>query len=529
MRNPDVLIVGAGPTGLTLANLLAMSGVDFMIIDSKEKPSQDSKAFGIHARSLEVFGQLGIADKFIAEGNVDNTFHILSREHEMARFKLSTILPGETPYPYFLILPQDKTENILVDALNKKDQSVQWKHQLVNLTNTDQTFSAEIKEENGNHHHIYPRYIIGCDGADSTVRKKAGISFKGKSFTSAFLLADVELDTLLIHGDVYFAIAPNHLSVIFSYKKNDHYRVFNFINSALDKRKKEKLTTAEIQQILDDNPSFHARVKSKQWSSVYNIHCRVSEKFVKGNVLLAGDAAHVHSPVGGQGMNTGIQDAFNLAWKIKWVIEHPSASKIIQSYHPERYPIARNLHYSTDKFFQLLVQKKYPIDLFRMYILPYAFRLLSHRIFLKVLFRRVSQIAIKYRNSSLSKNYGYTGLSFFSPKAGDRAPWVEVTFKKERRSIYEILDYRSFNLLLAGGPDEYGAVIKFLQKLVTLRLPMLKVYFFTEKENQLFYNIYGVKGTAMFLIRPDGHIGLRSGEVSINELKNYYNNLGVNV
>lgn len=527
MNNPDVLIVGAGPTGLTLANLLARSGVDFLIIDSKDKPSQDSKAFGIHARSLEVFSHIGIAEKIIAEGNADNTFHILSKDHEAASFKLNTILPGETPYPYFLILPQDQTERILVDALNEQGHLVKWNHHLINIPSQDQVYSAEIIDHKGEHHRIFPKYILGCDGADSIIRKKSGISFNGKTFTSPFYLADVELDSALTHGDVYFAIAPNHLSVIFSYKKKDHFRAFNFINSSVTKKKSENLTQTEIQHILDDNPSLHAMVKSKQWSSIYNIHCRLADQFIKCNITLAGDAAHVHSPVGGQGMNTGIQDAFNLAWKIKWTIDHPDYLDLIQSYHEERYPIARNLHYSTDKFFQVLIKRNSLIDLLRVYFFPYAFRLLSNRHFLKILFRRVSQIAIQYRRSSLSKNFGLSILSLSSPKAGDRTPWVEIYHEGKIKSLYDLLDYRYFTLLLAARPVDYAAIIKLLKELLKLGLPMLKVYFIPERDNQIFYRTYGIKRSAMYLIRPDEHIGFKSEKVSLSFLKKYYSNLGL--
>ncbi|HSJ66808.1 MAG TPA: FAD-dependent monooxygenase [Anditalea sp.] len=520
MINPELLIVGAGPTGLTLANLLAKVGVDFMIIDSKEKPTQDSKAFGIHARSLEIFSQLGIAEELIAEGNIDNTFHIMSKAQEVASFKINNILPGETPYPYFLILPQHKTERRLVEALNTQGHQVHWQHQLIDLTLKNQTYAAEIMDTQGERHHISPKYIIGCDGADSTVRKKAGISFNGTSFTSPFYLADVELDSHLKHGDVYFTIAPNHLSVIFSYKRQDHFRVFNFIKSTINKKKHEKLLETEVQKILDDNSSLKSKVISKQWSSVYNIHCRMAESFVKGNVILAGDAAHVHSPVGGQGMNTGIQDSFNLAWKLKWAIKNTHSSELVNSYQVERYPVARNLHYSTDKFFQLLIKQNKIIDLIRIYFFPYVFRLLSNEFVLKFLFRRVSQIGIKYRKSPLNKNHSTSWISL-SPHQGDRAPWVPITYRGKKVDLYELLDYRYFTLLLAGTTTDYNAIINLLKEINQYRIPSIKVYYFPASNNQAFYNTYDVKRAAMYLIRPDGHIGLKCNRIDNKVLERY--------
>lgn len=520
MFNPDILIIGAGPTGLTLANLLAKSGVNFMLIDSKDNPSKDSKAFGIHARSLEVFRQLGLSEILINEGNIENTFHILSRGQEAARFKLSKILPGETPYPYFLILPQDRTERILTDALNEQGQQIYWRNRLIGLSCSDQIYHAEITDAQENTYHIHPKYIVGCDGANSTVRKNIGIPFKGKSITTLFNLADVVLETPLIHGDVYFTIAPGHLSVIFSYKKKDHFRVFNFLNTAVRKHKKEKLKESEVQQILTDNPALKAKLKSMHWSSVYHIHCRMADRFMKGNVLLAGDAAHVHSPVGGQGMNTGIQDAFNLAWKIEWSLKQTNNPKLLQSYQEERYPIARNLHYSTDKIFQLLITQNRLMDLFRLNVLPFSFFLLSNSLFLKILFRRISQISIKYSKSSINLNQKMGKFAFLIPKAGDRAPWLEVYIGGKKASIYDLFDYRYFTLLLAGGSSDYQNIIEVLDGLIGKPIK-LKVYYLKKSKNLAFYKTYGISSAAIFLIRPDGHIAYRSNKIEKKGIEGY--------
>lgn len=236
IENIPVLIAGAGPTGLTMANLLARMGISFLLIDKKPHPSRESKAFGVHARTLEIFDQLGIAQKAIQEGNIDNTLRLIVKDKEAGKFSLKEIIPGESSYPYFLILPQNKTEELLVNSLEVQGQQVHWKHELTHFREEKEGIRARVKGPSGEEKDIQIQYLLGCDGAGSFARKQGGFSFEGKTYSPTFYLADCELDWELPHGDIYFILAPGHISGIFSFAEKHKYRVFNFLNTRINKK-----------------------------------------------------------------------------------------------------------------------------------------------------------------------------------------------------------------------------------------------------------------------------------------------------
>ncbi|MEX0721801.1 MAG: FAD-dependent monooxygenase [Balneolaceae bacterium] len=235
MQKEKVLITGAGPTGLSCANLLAKMDIPFLLIDKNPQPSKESKAFAIHARTLEIFDQLGIADRAVSEGNTDNTLHLINKDKEVGKFRFTEILPGETNYPHVLVLPQDNTEKLMTEALEEKGQKVHWTHKLTNLSQNKDRVTATIKLPSGEETEKEFQYVIGCDGAGSKVRDKAGFSFKGKTFSSTFYLADSEIKWKFSHGDIYFIFSRGYLSGLFSFPEKNKYRLFNFLNSSVQR------------------------------------------------------------------------------------------------------------------------------------------------------------------------------------------------------------------------------------------------------------------------------------------------------
>lgn len=525
VKKTQILIVGAGPTGLTLANLLAKLGVDFRIIDKKDRPSKDSKAFGIHARSLEIFDQIGIAESAIRKGNIDIDVNVYRKDKEVAGFSIKNILPGETPFPHFLILPQNITEKLLFEALEKKNHQILWQHELIGFEKVEKGLRVEIRAADGNILALDTTYIIGCDGADSKVRKKGNFSFIGKSFKPQFFLADVEIETPLKHGDVYLLLGPVHLSLLFSYNKKNTYRLFNFVNGAIPQNEKEKLNDHDVRQILASNPYIKTDIEKLEWTSIFKIHSRIANRFQKGNIFLAGDAAHVHSPVGAQGMNTGIQDAYNLAWKLGLILSGKAGDNILHSYHEERYPFARRLYYSTDIYFQTLIKTNFLVDFFRLNIFPYAFGFMSIPFIKKQVFRVASQIAINYRGSSLSKNKFTNPFLLFQPKAGDRAAWVEIQHKENRIGLYDLFDYRFFTLILTGTSQDLPKFKELLLFIKKNKLLPIKVYYLTADKNKAFYKKYSIKSSALILIRPDEHIAFISNKIDKKEIEGYLNDI----
>jgi 2-polyprenyl-6-methoxyphenol hydroxylase-like FAD-dependent oxidoreductase len=525
--NPQILIAGAGPTGLTLANLLAKTGIPFLLIDKNAHPSRDSKAFGIHARTMEVFSQFDMAGKAIAEGNIDNTVHILVKSKEAVKFRLKEMLPGETRYPYFLILQQDKTEKLMIEALKRQSHTVHWKHELTHMEVTDTGVSATIKGLDGVEKQAEFQYLIGCDGAGSTVRKQGGFSYTGKTFSSSYYLADCEIDWEFTHGDIYFIFAPQYITGLFSFREQNRYRVFNFMNDAVHKEPDDELTQKDVQHILDANPYLNMQAKNMDWSSVFKIHMRYTDTFGKGRVMLAGDAAHAHTPAGGQGMNTGIQDAYNLAWKLSLVLKGKAAPQLLQSYSEERQPIAKNLHNTTDQAFSLITHQNIFANFFRMHITPKVFRLILGIPWLrKPNLMRFSQLAIKYRYSALSKNGATKGFYRNAPQAGDRAPYCQLIINGKDADSYQLFEYTHFTIFIAvAEPDDERAYEINKRIEANSRLPV-SVYRITRGGDRgSFFTAYGIKKDAVFIVRPDNHIGFRSSRLDYQEIEDYFTSL----
>ncbi|AHM59652.1 2-polyprenyl-6-methoxyphenol hydroxylase-like oxidoreductase [Flammeovirgaceae bacterium 311] len=522
-----VLIVGAGPTGLTMANLLARMEVPFMLIDKAPHPSRESKAFGVHARSLEIFHQLGIAHKAVEAGNVDNTVHMLSREKEIAAIRVNKILPGKTMYPYFLVLPQNKLEELLVDSLHKYDEKIYWQHRLTGIREEQDYLLATIEGVTGEVQELKFSYLLGCDGASSLVREQGGFKYKGKTFSPTFYLADAELDWRLPHGDIYFTIAPGHLSIIFSFREKNKYRIFNFLNT-LSQKPEENISGDQFQEILDTNPYLEKQLKQPDWLSVYKIHARITDQFQKGNIFLAGDAAHVHSPVGGQGMNTGIQDAYNLAWKLKLVLRGLVSPALLASYHEERYTIARTLHNTTDRYFQLMISRGRASDFFRLNVFPRLFQLVTKIGWIRnKVFMRVSQLAIHYKSGSLSKASPHKQFFSNGPKAGERAPYVSVWHAGRATVTHALLRCTHFTLFVVANAGEGEPACTPAEVLKADTGFPLDVFKLHARENKLFMDAYGVKSRAMFLIRPDGHIAYKSSRIEFSEIRKYLEQLSL--
>lgn len=522
VANIQVLITGAGPTGLSMGNLLARMDIPFLLIDQKPYPSRESKAFGVHARTLEIFDQLGIAQKAVKQGNIDNTVHLLIRNKEAAKIRLGEIIPGESSYPYFLILAQNKTEQLLADALESLGQKVQWEHELTYIREEGEGIRVRIKEPSGEEKELYLQYLIGCDGAGSFVREQAGFSFEGKTYSPTFYLADGELDWEKPHGDIYFSLAPGYLSGIFSFAEENKYRIFNFLNSRVNK-KEGNLSPEDFQQILDSNPWLYQQLKNPDWFSVFKIHSRITNRFQKGRIFLAGDAAHVHSPAGGQGMNTGIQDAYNLAWKLALVVKGTAAPALLDTYHEERHLIAQNLHRTTDRFFQLMIQQSKLGEFFRLWLFPKGFRFVTGIEWLRQrVLRRASQIAIKYRFSSLSHEGSAKGFYRKAPKAGDRAPYTKIRIEGRETDIFQLFKCTHFSLLIGiADPEDHRAnrIASYFQTYA--KLP-LEVHILSKmKGGYSFHQFYGIKKEAMFLIRPDGHICFRTASLEQAEIDYY--------
>ncbi len=337
----DVLIVGAGPTGLTLACALAKAGISAVAIDRQSTGTNTSRAAAVHARTMEVLEPLGVAQRMLDAGHVVPTFVIRDRDRVVARIPFEHL---PTPYPFVLMVPQSSTEAILATRLQELGGTL-LRH--VAVTEVDQRQDAAlVTVSNGAvaRHVIRAQFVVGADGMHSTVREKSGIAFEGSAYEQSFVLADVRVTWDLPRDEVMGYFSPDGL-VIAAPLPGDRYRIVATVDDA-----PEFPTIEDVQRLLDDRgPQSHpARVHDLVWSGRFHVHHRIAARYRSGRVLLAGDAAHVHSPAGGQGMNTGIQDAVALAEALVATLQQGTETAL-DSYEHRRRPVAQRVVAFTDR------------------------------------------------------------------------------------------------------------------------------------------------------------------------------------
>ena len=300
-----VLIVGAGPTGLCLAIAMRQRGIDVTIVDRQAQGANTSRAAVIHARTLEVVEELGVTSELLARGIRVPHFRVRDRDRILLDIDFGT-LPGS--YPFTLMLPQDETETVLRERLRQLGGEVRWSTELRGLEQHGDRVVAHLQDPKGTRD-LTARWVVGCDGVHSAVRNAVGIPFVGGTYEEGFVLADVSMDWPLMRAEVDLFLSPAGLVVV-APLPGDRYRIVATVDDA-----PAHPNASFVQALLDRRGlrSQLGRILDVAWSSRFRVHHRQAADIVAGNVILCGDAAHVHSPAGGQGMNTGIQDAVSLA------------------------------------------------------------------------------------------------------------------------------------------------------------------------------------------------------------------------
>lgn len=330
----DVVIVGAGPTGLSLACALAARGVAFVIVDRAAEGGHTSRAAVVHARTLEVLEEIGVTQELVVRGVVVPYFTIRDRDRTL----LSVPFVGlPTLYPYTLMVPQHVTEQVLNERLVALGGLVHRERTMTDLEIGADGVTAVVSGPDGASTQVRARYVVGCDGMHSVVREQAGIGFIGDRYAQSFVLADVHMDWPLARNEVQLFFSPAGLLVVAPLPE-DRYRVVATLDHAPEHPRLE-----DVQDLLTARgPAAAAppKVRELVWSSRFSVHHRLAESYRRGPVFLAGDAAHVHSPAGGQGMNTGIQDAATLAATLADVLDGRAEQAHLDSYETTRRPVA---------------------------------------------------------------------------------------------------------------------------------------------------------------------------------------------
>ena len=508
----DVLIVGAGPTGLMLANQLIRRGVGARIIDRHSGPAEQTRALGVQARTLEIYQKLGIVGRALELGRIASGANMWAQGRKMARVPLGDAGRLVTPYPYILILGQDDNERIMGERLSALGGAVEWNTELTGIEQQPDGVAATLKLPDGSSATIRAAWVCGCDGARSAVRELNGIGFPGAPYEHVFFVADVEMTGPMVPDELNVYLWRDGFHLLFPMRGKDHWRIVGILPQALRDRDDLK-----FEAVL---PSFRdevggVSVKSCTWFSTYRIHHRCAERFRDGRCFLLGDAAHIHSPVGAQGMNTGLQDAYNLAWKLALVAKGQADAALLDSYEAERLPVARRLLETTDRGFRLVVSDSWLAGLFRTEIAARiaAFAMSFERM-QKLAFRAVSQTAIAYRNSALAKTLD--GLPDGAPRAGDRFPWLKLKLGAAgpAEDLFEKCDDLGFDLFLFGQSLSAGAGA--FDALVRVHVVP------ADPANDAALAQAGIPQPSFYLVRPDGYVGLCGARFDAGAVRRYF-------
>jgi 2-polyprenyl-6-methoxyphenol hydroxylase-like FAD-dependent oxidoreductase len=502
VANPDVLIAGAGPTGLVLALWLTRLGVAVRIVDKNPEPSTASRALAVQARTLELYRQIGLADAVLARGRQVSAAHLWVAGREVAHLRLGDMGRGISPYAYAVIFPQDEHELLLIDRLSRAGVLVERAIELTGFVERDDRITAELRHADGRTESCEAAYVAGCDGARSRVRETMAIGFGGGTYEHLFYVADVDAHGPVMNGDIHVALDRTDFLAVFPLKDANRARMVGTVRDEASQR--GDLTWDDVGRRVIG--WLRVGVQQVHWFSTYRVHHRVADRFRQGRAFLLGDAAHIHSPVGGQGMNTGIGDAVNLAWKLAAVVRGRAAPAILDTYEPERIAFARRLVATTDQAFTGVTSSSALARALRLHIVP---RLLPPLSVLqpvrRFLFRTVSQTAITYRGSALSE--GDAG----DLHGGDRLPWVVLDSGSGLDNFAPLssIDWQV---------HVYGDALPATRALCAERRLALHEFAWQPAMADA-----GLRRDALYLVRPDGHVALASNEQSIERLTRYLN------
>jgi 2-polyprenyl-6-methoxyphenol hydroxylase-like FAD-dependent oxidoreductase len=496
----EVLVVGAGPTGLMLANQLGRRGVRTLIIDRHAGPSLQTRALGVQARTLEIYSHLGIVERALELGKRATGVNMWPQGRLAARIPLGDIGRDLSPYPFLLILGQNDNERLLGEALRERGIAVQWNTELVGLAQEADQVRASLKQPDGTVREVTAAWVAGCDGAHSAVRELNAIAFQGAPYEDVFFVADTQATGSMAPDELNVYLWRTGFHLFFPMRGIDHWRIVGIVPPTL--RGKEDVTFDAVVPSLREEAGSSLSFQACTWFSTYRIHHRRAERFRDRRCFLLGDAAHVHSPVGAQGMNTGLQDAYNLAWKLALVVSRPAGAALLDSYEDERIPVATRLLSTTDRAFSLVVSDNWLAGLFRMRVLAkiVAFAMRFPRI-QKLAFRTVSQIGIGYPGSPLSETLD--GIPNNAPRAGDRFPWLRLKLVRNGpiEDLFAKLDDTRFNLILIGQPSPAGRVPGLGDLLHVYEVP-------SGPDNDRELARVHISQPSFYLLRPDGHVGL---------------------
>ena len=528
-RSDQVLVVGAGPVGLVTAHELARRGIAVRIVDAAEGPATTSRAIATHARTLEISDQMGIVDHMLAQGRRLQAFTMHRNGRQLVRMGADySRLP--TRFPFTLMIPQATTEAVLRDALARWGVKVEWGVRLEEFDHSEDGVRAVLRhhaDDAGPAETVHTDWLVGCDGGHSLVRKRLGIPLVGDS-SETWLIADAEVDTDARQDSIHWISVGGGTVMLVPFPESGRWRLLDTADAGYtgDPAEVAQRFTAKLSAGL----GTPVRVSTPDWVSVFAIQQRMVPSMRSGRVLVAGDAAHVHSPASGQGMNTGVQDAFNLSWKLAMVARGQADARLLDSYPAERVPVGEKLLGSTARATALVAIKGRLQDL----LLPVVMGVVRNVPPLKGRIERKIMAAM----SALDLRYPDSPLTARGPAAAQEVPQpgqrvALVTGERARTpgwsAFLDELRGPRWTLLVSGSAKEAADVAGAHSAWLSVRSAAdgdTGAGALADPGRALRDGL-GLAAGGWLLIRPDGYLAARGGRLSAAEFSRTAASMGV--
>ena len=499
-----VLVVGAGPTGLTMATELARRGVEVRVVDKAAQANTDTRALGMQARTLELFERPGITADLLAHGLRADRFNVFSEGRRILRADFRAL---PTAYPYLLMIPQNETEAIVAHRLAELGVEVERRTTLESIDRSEDSATVVLTHADGRRETATYDWVIGADGAHSTVRRAIGVDFLGSSFEETFAVADLRVDWERRHEEFFAFLDRGRFAAFFPMLGGWHRVAIAQPVSAGDGAGR-RITTAELQESLAATVPGRAAIQEVRQSGLFRINQRRAAHHRRGRVFLVGDAAHIHSVIGAQGMNTGIQDAFNLGWKLAAVVTGAAGEQLLDTYAAERAPVAARLVKGTRRVTRMTLLKGAAVTAARRLIAP---RVLGRARVQTALTRAISQLDVSYHDDRGSAPPGRAAV-------GDRAPDAATGSPDGAGRVHDLL-LSTGHTLLGFGRSESEVRATLSRESDGLHVVGLPV-------GSPAATAYGVGRPTAVLVRPDGYIAVRDDSDTFEAIRSYWDRVG---
>lgn len=528
-----VLIVGAGPTGLMAAILLSQLNIPFRIIDNRASRTRTSNALGIQTRTLELLDDLNLIDRFLKHGQKVSGIAVDDGKKTIADLSTDDI---DSPYPFLLIVPQNVTETLLDERLEELGHKVERPVKFLELDDMDKQIKLNLENADGQQETLHCDWLLACDGAHSSIRKELSVPFEGSNLPQQFLLADVQADSPFRNDRIDAIFSDQGILALFPIN-NHTLRLVADVSKSEQQDKNQPVSLLELQKLATERTNGRLQIKESSWSSRFWIHSKMVPTMRYASVFLLGDAAHIHSPAGGQGMNTGLQDAYNLVWKLAMVIKKQANTSLLESYHLERHPIAAGVLRDTSRMTHMALAKNPIIKWLRRGL----FQIIANNNWLRRQFMtHMTQIGLHYTSSTMI-DYDYK-ISRQAIQPGERAP--DAIFSDENgkhRRLYDYLRGYYHHLLLFTGEmcskTELAALQNYAAHVANSHRNMIQPIIITNpfKREQLeiqnlpklidnnlgIHKKYAAKEACVYLIRPDNYVAFCSSKLNLSGLADY--------